>query len=145
MSDIENVKGNWRTPRNTLLDVAVTEVIEGHLTIEEASECLVRNHYFGKSKPAAARRFQADLQMRVGPALRQKCHDEATSFMAKVDELIAEGWRFLQNDYGGGVWYHHAAGSVNRMGGDFDSYETATNYTFHSPVRLLHCVQGEVA
>ena len=117
-------------------------VVKQDYHAEHVAEQMATSHYPGKSKTRAAIIFYRDLEKLVGQLSYEQFTLRITEVNRMADELKAEGWCFLPgtDEDGGGIWYHHRAGSVNSLGRGFPSFEAATVATYNSAVRELHNV-----
>lgn len=127
----------WTKPRSELLDVAAKLCQRGY-SAEALAEDFTRWHYDGVSPATATGLFVRDLRKRV---IRERyerfCHDMG-EVNAKAAQLEAEGWRYLTvPGRAEGFWYHDRLGSVNQLGGGFESFTRATEAAYSSAIRAL--------
>ncbi|MEI2692631.1 MAG: hypothetical protein V9H69_24065 [Anaerolineae bacterium] len=127
----------WTKPRSELLDVAAKLCQRGY-SAEALADDFTRWYYEGKSPTWAANYFFRDLRKRV---IRERyerlCHDMG-EVNAKAAQLEAEGWRYLAvPGCAEGFWHHDRLGSVNQLGGGFESFTVATERAYSSAIRAL--------
>jgi len=127
---------NWAKPRNELLEAAAVIALRGGTTDEALADSFTRWHFTGQAPAIARTRFAKDLTARVGRIRYERACTQMGELSRKAAELEAEGWRYLtvpgRNE---GFWYHDRLGSVNQLGGGFESFTSATEAAFTSAVR----------
>lgn len=131
---------NWQKPRNELIETAAKIVLHGGTTTEALADSFIRWHYNGSRPATAASRFTKDLDARVARVRYEQMCSRIGDLNRKVAELEDEGWRYLTvPGRDEGFWYHDRVGSVNQLGGGFESFARATEAAYNSAVRsYLH-------
>ena len=127
---------NWAKPRNELIEVAVIIALRGGTTDEALADSFTRWHFNGAAPAIARARFAKDLIARVGRIRYERSCTQMGEVSRKAAELEAEGWRYLTvPGRSEGFWYHDRLGSVNQLGGGFESFTRATEAAYNSAVR----------
>ena len=136
----EDAMNNWAKPRNELIEVAAKIALRSGTTTEALADSFTRWHYTGVRPATAAARFTKDLDAMVNRVLYEQMCSRMGDLNSKAAALEAEGWRYLTvPGRDEGFWYHDRLGSVNQMGGGFESFTQATEAAYNSAVRTyLH-------
>lgn len=131
---------NWAKPRNELIETAAVIALRGGTTAEALADSFTRWHYCGVRPATAAARFAHDLDARIGRQRYEQMCARLGEVSQKATELEAEGWRYLEvPGRAEGFWFHDRVGSVNQLGGGFESFTKATEAAYNSAVRsYLH-------
>lgn len=135
----------WKTPREELLRTAVDLVMERGYDLGTMATSMVDMHYVGRQVKHQTTLFDRDLRSLVVSAQIQKRTAEYRTFNEMVEQLQAEGWKWLGIGDGAGIWQHQSTGWTVNNGGGVWSYEEATRRTFGSTSRtwLLELAQME--
>jgi hypothetical protein len=131
---------NWQKPRKELIETAARIALRGGTTAEALADSFTRWHFTGQRPATAADRFAKDLDALIARRRYEQMCERMGVLNGKAAELEAEGWRYVtvpgRNE---GFWYHNKLGSVNQLGGGFESFTQATEAAYSSAVRsYLH-------
>lgn len=131
---------NWAKPRNELIETAAAIALRGGTTTDALADSFTSWHYCGVRPAAAAARFAKDLDANIGQQRYAQMCERMGEVNRQAAELEAEGWRYLEvPGRSEGFWYHDRLGSVNQLGGGFESFTIATEAAYNSAVRsYLH-------
>jgi len=131
---------NWQKPRNELIETAAKIALRGGTTTQALAESFTRWHYAGSRPATAASMFSKDLDAVIARQRYEQMCERMGALNGKAAELEAEGWRYVTvPGRDEGFWYHDRLGSVNQMGGGFESFTQATEAAYNSAVRTyLH-------
>lgn len=130
--------GNWYPNRPTVISVAVKAVLDWGYAADTIADHMAQSNYRGQNEAIAAGHIRREINQAIGAEQYQRWIAERRKYRLMAEELIAEGWRWVNdtNPNYAGLWVHDASGaSVNVLGGTFRSYEQATLKTHESHTR----------
>lgn len=129
---------NWTKPQNEVIEIATGLMERGYMP-DSVARSMAAQFYMGRSRPVAAGKLLKKLRPIAGRLWWEKRMAELAEMREMVETLEAEGWRWLPEDddpMGKGCWWYGRV-SVNQMGGNFESKDAATRYTFASATRAI--------